>query len=346
MTKRGPVLLLMLMAVAMHGAEPVSPITKQPVVIPDSLPTYKFLVSGHWYGASTSRSGFPASTVLGNVEKFNATGASFFLLTGDIFQNAKSDQARYTSALYDRLRIPLFNAVGNHDLDGGYYTGLFGSTSMQMEFYGDRYIILDTERDDSSIKGDQLAMLETAAADAEAGKLRYIFITSHRPIWAEAGNYADLFPNNTRSVAGCNYDSEVLPLIRRMMKHAEVFWVAGSMGGTAVSSILFETPEPKLHYVMSSIRDEARDAVLLAEVGPDSVRWEAIGLTGKWVGPVHEYNAAWWRANAGRPTGFEWKLLPYYFKSTVLHRAFWIGAGSTLFLVMLVRALLRRRRAG
>lgn len=346
MSLRSAPVLLALASLTAHGAEIISPLTKQPVLVPDSAPSYKFLVSGHWYGASTSRSGFPASTVLGNIERFNATGASFFLLTGDIFQNAKSDQARYAQSLYEPLRIPLFNAVGNHDLDGGYYGGLFGSTSMQWDVRNDRYIFLDTERDDSSIKGDQLAMLKTAASDAEAGKLRYIFITSHRPIWAEAGAYADLFTNNTRSLAGCNYDKDVLPLLRRMLEHAEVFWIAGSMGGTAPASILFETPEPKLHYVMSAIRDEARDAVLLAEVAPDSVRWKAISLTGKWVGPVQDYDAAWWREQGAEPKGFDWKLVPYHIKNTVLHRAFWIGAGSMLVIAMLVVVLRRRRRAG
>lgn len=327
-------------------AQVVSPITKRAVVIPDSSATYRFLVSGHWYGAGTSRSGFPASTVQGNIEKLNATGASFFLLTGDIFQNTKSDQARYTPALYDRLHIPLFNAVGNHDLDGDFYAGLFGNTSMQWDVRSDRFIILDTEQDDSNINGDQLKMLEAAAGDAEAGKLKRVFITSHRPIWAEGGHYSFLFPGNTKSITGSNYGTAVLPLVRRMLKHAEVFWIAGSMGGTAPASILFETPEPRLHYVMSAIRDEARDAVLLAEVSADSVHWEAISLTGKWVGPVEQYTAEWWRENLAHPEGFEWKLLPYYIKSTVLHRAFWIGASSTLAIIALLVFLFRRRRAG
>lgn len=334
-------------AAVVSTAQPVvSPITKDTVHVPDSLSSYRFLVSGHWYGAGTSRSGFPASTVQGNIEKFSATGASFFLITGDIFQNAKSDQARYKPALYDRLHMPLFNAVGNHDLDGGFYQGLFGSTIMQWDVRGDRFIILDTEQDDSSIKGDQLTMLEAAVADAEAGKLKHIFITSHRPIWAEGGDYSFLFPGNTKSMAGCNYEAEVLPLLRRMLKHAEVFWIAGSMGGAAPASILFETPEPNLHYVMSAIRDETRDAVLLAEVSADSVRWEAISLTGKHVGPVQQYNAEWWREHLANPEGFEWKLLPYHIKSTLLHRNFWIGVSVVSVLWLGIGLLRRRRRSG
>ncbi|MEO8066896.1 MAG: metallophosphoesterase [Flavobacteriales bacterium] len=328
-------------------AQPVvSPITKEALLVPDSLPTYKFLVSGHWYGAGTSRSGFPASTVLGNIERFNATGASFFLLTGDIFQNTKSDQARYAPSLYERLRIPLFNAVGNHDLDGGFYPGLFGSTHMQWDVRTDRFIILDTERDDSNISGDQLQMLETAAGDVEAGKVKRVFITSHRPIWSESGTYSSLFPGNTKSLTGSNYGADVLPLLQRMLKHAEVYWIAGSMGGAAPASILYETPEPGLHYVMSAVRDEARDAVLLAEVSADSVHWEAISLTGKWIGPIEQYNAQWWRGHLAHPEGFEWKLLPYYFTSTITHRAFWIGVLTTLALMGTVVFLRRRRRAG
>jgi hypothetical protein len=318
---RSAAIIFACIAAVVSTAQPVvSPITKDTVQLPDSLSAYRFLVSGHWYGAGTSRSGFPASTVQGNIEKFNATGASFFLLTGDIFQNAKSDQTRYKPALYDRLHIPLFNAVGNHDLDGGFYNGLFGSTWMQWNVRSDRFIILDTEEDDSTIKGEQLRMIDQAAADAEAGILKHVFITSHRPIWAEGGHYSFLFPGNTKSIAGCNYEAEVLPLLRRIVKHAEVFWMAGSMGGAAPASILFETPEPNLHYVMS--------------------------LTGKHVGPVQQYNAEWWREHLANPEGFEWKLLPYHIKSTLLHRNFWIGVSVVSVLWLGIGLLRRRRRSG
>lgn len=334
-------------AVIASAAQPViSPITKDTVYVPDSVPSYRFMVSGHWYGASTSRSGFPASTVLGNIDRFNTTGAAFFLLTGDIFQNAKSDQARYQPALYDHLDIPLFNAVGNHDLDGGFYPGLFGRTWMQWDVRSDRFIVLDTEEDDSRIKGDQLRMIEQAAAEVEAGKLKHVFITSHRPIWAESGKYKFLFPGNTKSVTGNNYESDVLPLLRRMAERVPVHWMAGSMGGTAPASILFETPEPNLHYVMSAIRDETRDAVLVAEVAADTVRWEAISLTGKHIGPVATYTAEWWREHLANPEGFEWKLLPYHIKSTFLHRNFWLGAGSVALLWTGFVVLRRRRRSG
>lgn len=331
----------------LSGAQPiVSPITKDTVQVPDSVPSYRFMVSGHWYGASTSRSGFPASTVLGNIDRFNATGAAFFLLTGDIFQNTKSDQARYLPSLYDHLDIPLFNAVGNHDLDGGFYPGLFGKTWMQWDVRGDRFIILDTEEDDSSIQGEQLGMIEQAADDAAAGKLRHVFITSHRPVWAESGHYKFLFPGNTKSVTGNNYERDVLPLLKRMAEHVPVHWMAGSMGGTAPASILFETPEPNIHYVMSAIRDETRDAVLLAEVSADSVRWEAISLTGKHIEPVATYTAEWWREHLANPEGFEWRLLPYHIKSTLLHRNFWIGAGGVAGFWLMLGLLRRRRRSG
>lgn len=344
---RSAILFLLCAATSVLEAQPVvSPITKDTVQVPDSVLSYRFMVSGHWYGASTSRSGFPASTVLGNIDRFNATGASFFLLTGDIFQNAKSDQARYGPSLYDHLDVPLFNAVGNHDLDGGFYDGLFGKTWSQWNVLSDRFIILDTEADDSSIKSEQLRMIEQAAIDAEAGKLEHVFITSHRPIWAESGHYKFLFPGNTKSVTGNNYESDVLPLVRRMAKHVPVHWMAGSMGGTAPASILYETPEPNIHYVMSAIRDETRDAVLLAEVSAGSVRWEAISLTGKHIEPVATYTAEWWREHLANPEGFEWKLLPYHIKSTLLHRNFWLGAGAVSILWLGFGVLRRRRRSG
>jgi hypothetical protein len=54
------------------------------------------------------------------------------------------------------------------------------------------------------------------------------------------------------------------------------------------------------------------------------------------------YNAAWWREHIGKPQPFNWRLLPYLIKSTVLHRAFWWGAGSVLVIVLVIRRLRRR----
>ncbi len=152
---------------------------------------------------------------------------------------------------------------------------------------------------------------------------------------------ATLFKDNTRSTFGTNFKKDVYPLLERIAQHTQVYWISGSLGGQAPSSIFFQRHAPNITYIQCAIRDEPRDALLIADVYPDTVTWSALSLTGQQVKGPETYDAAWWRARVGKEDGFNWRLLPYRMKSIVLHRAFWWGAGLMLLLVLL-RRLLRR----
>lgn len=325
-------------------AQPPSPFNGSVPAPLDSSGAYRMLFSGHFYGGSHSRSGYPAATVIANVDTLNALGAGLMLLTGDLFVEPARDARRHKAALYDRLSMPVYNAVGNHDLTGGRYEELFGATFMAFDRGPDRIIILDTERDNSRILGPQLSLLEEAAADAEAGRLRHIFIVSHRPVWAEDDRAMNiLFRHNTRSMMGTNFERDVAPLLDRMRSKATVYWVSGSMGGYAPASVFHHEEAQGLFFLQTAIRDEPRDAVLLADVGEEGVHWQLLSLTGSKVGAVEDYDAAYWRKHMGSVgEGFNWRLLPLHVRNTVTHRAFWLGGAFALLVMLLLRHLLRR----
>lgn len=306
---------------------------------PDSTGHYRILIGGHFHGASTSLSGFPAATLLANIDTINTLGAALFISTGDLFLDAKNDPVRYGRTLFRRLKVPLFNAIGNHDLYRGEVT--VGPRTWSCTIAGDRFIILDTEKDAGSIGEDQLGLLKTLADDAAAHRA---FIVSHRPIWAEEDpQYGPLFAGNTRSALGINFKSEVYPLVQRIAEHAEVYWISGSLGGQARSSIFFQPHAKNITFIQCAIRDEPRDALLIADLSPDAVKWSSFSLTGHEVKAPEVYDAAWWRGNIGASQGFNWRLLPYKLKMLVMDRAFWAG-GILVALVALMIARFRRRR--
>ncbi|MBK7271105.1 MAG: hypothetical protein IPI07_16860 [Flavobacteriales bacterium] len=114
------------------------------------------------------------------------------------------------------------------------------------------------------------------------------------------------------------------------------------MGGSAPSSIFFQEHAKNITYIQCAIRDEPRDALLIADVYPDSVRWSSLPLTGQKLMAPEEYDAAWWAERLGKNGEINWRLLPYLVKSTVLHKAFWWGILVALLLVLVVRRVLRR----
>lgn len=317
-----------------------SPFNGLEVHAPDSTGCYRILISGHFHGESANRTGFPARTLLGNLDRIDSLRADVMLSTGDLFMWSATDSARYHRSFFSKLRMPVFNAVGNHDLDGGGYTDRFGATHQRIDIGSDRILILDTERDGGSIKGDQLRLLEEAAGDHGPVNL---FIVSHRPIWAEDdARYGPLFQGNTRSALGTNYKAVVEPLLERISQRTHIWWISGSMAGGAPSSIFFQPHARNITFIQSAIRDEAKDALLIADVRPDTVVWSALSLTGAEVLAPRAYDAAYWTERKGVRPDFQWHMVPYWTRSMLTHRYFWWGMVVASLISFLLRRLLRR----
>ncbi|HMU13688.1 MAG TPA: metallophosphoesterase [Flavobacteriales bacterium] len=315
------------------------------VVPPDGTGHYRILIGGHFHGTSNNRSGYPAATLLANLDTINALAANVFVCTGDLFMDPVNDRPRYVRALFSKLNMPLFNAPGNHDapavedprttlLDIPFNVGDSGATR------SDRVLILDTEQDNGSFTGDQLGMLEELR---DVPGLRNVFIFSHRPVWAEDDQrYDGLFKDNTRSLTGTNFRKDVYPLLEKLAEQARIYWISGSLGGGAPSSIFFQRHAPGITFIQCAIRDEPRDALLYADVFPDKVEWSALSLTGQGLLAPEAYDADWWHAHAGKKPDTNWRLLPYLVKTTVMRKEFWWGALAGMLVLLLVRRTCRR----
>lgn len=334
--------LLLAGSVAFAAAAQVSPYNGRVVHGPDSTGHYRLLIGGHFHGSSTNASGYPAATILANVDAINATRANLLLSTGDLFLRPDEDSARYASALFARLDVALFNAPGNHDLEGHAYRS---PMPQRIDMGRDRILLFDTERDDSDIEGDQLEALRIVGAEAADGQVDRLFVVSHRPVWSEGiDRYAKLFAGNTRSLTGCNYEADVLPVLRRLAERVEVYWISGSMAGRAPASLFFQPHERNITYIQCAVRDQLRDALLIADVGPDGIRWELRSLTGRPVEDVTAYDADWWEAHQGTWQTFHWRRIPYLIRKNVTSPVFWYGAFTALALCAAGWLLRRRSR--
>lgn len=326
------VLLFTLLGCALFAQR--SPFNNLEVLPADSTGHYRILIGGHFHGESTNRSGYPAATLLANLDTINALGASIFLSTGDLFMDPEKDAQRYQRSLFSKVRTPLFNAPGNHDLVRGKAEG--GDLNLMRCPVG--MLTIDTERSSGSMSSDDLDRLRSIPAC-----IRRVFIISHRPIWSEDDpQYSDLFKDNTRSLTGTNFRKDVYPILEKIAQHAHVYWISGSLGGSAPSSIFFQQHAPNITFIQCAIRDEPRDALLIADVYPDTVKWSALSLTGQKLLAPEAYNAAWWRERVGRKEPFNWRLLPYLVKTTVLRREFWWGVLAAALLLWTGRRLYRR----
>ncbi|MDQ3100843.1 MAG: metallophosphoesterase, partial [Bacteroidota bacterium] len=309
-------IILLLVLIAGSAGAQVSPFNGRAISDQARDGNYRLILSGHFHGSSSDRSGFPAGTLLASLDLIDSLNADIFLSTGDLFLDPKADHQRYQRSLFDKLNVPLFNAPGNHD-KSDHYSREFGPTYGMIELGNDRIVLIDTEVNDGTLKEDQLDMFRDLL---EQPVLDRIFIISHRPLWAEEDDrYAPLFEGNTRSMLGNNYTEDVLPLIEKLSLGSQIFWVSGSMAGYARSSIFFQEHAKNITYIQAAIRNEPRDAILVADVGPDEINWRTISLTGAPVLAPQHYDAEWWWSQKDKKEGFNWRLLPYMIRSTVTH---------------------------
>lgn len=303
----------------------------------DSITDYSFLVSGHFHGSSNNNSGKPAQTVLENLDRVNRIDVKFLVCLGDLFKDVKNDIPAYRRLLIDKLKIPLFNAPGNHDLSGSVYEDNFGDTYYYFVHHSELFIVLNTELKDGSILGEQLELLKKALENSKS--IKNIFIFTHRLIWAEDHpKMKQLFTDNTRSSSGNNFRDEILPILNAY-KDKNIFLMGGSLGNAP--SPFFYHKEKNITYMATAIRDTPKDAFLYVDINNGKVTFSSFPL----VMPIEHYNLDYYNNLQPKAPGFSWRLIPLYIKTMLTHRFFWYGTLLTCFSILFF-ILIRKIRKG
>lgn len=306
--------------------------------------SFSFTVTGHIYGDGTNKSGYPASTFLGNMDFIeDSLQSGFVLLTGDVFSDIKNDYAFYKKSVFSKMDIPLYNAVGNHDISGSFYQENIGETYYSFIIGNNVFILLDAETDDSQIIGDQMIFFEQELANAKALGLKNIFITSHRPIWAESNPvFQGLFSDNTRSTFGDNYLDDVYPLLSIYQEEMSIYWFSGSMGNVPVSFFYHKEEDKNITFIQTAIRNIKRDAILEVDLKRDVVSFKTHSLTGQELENLEYYNMDFWKAYKKPVVEFNYRLVPLYIKLTLTNRYFWYGMGAMLLVFFFGGLFLKR----
>lgn len=312
--------------------------------IADTSASYSIVVSGHFHGASTNISTFPAATLQAGIDTLNSIAPVFVMHLGDLFLQLNDlSLANYRKALFSRLKPPLLNAVGNHDISGGQYETRFGKTFFTFRIASEKYIVLNTEMDDGSIKGEQKKMLAEELAPSANNGIKSVFIFSHRPVWTEGDKkYRDLFSGHTHSVLPTNFKKDILPLFTDKGDR-RIYWISGSLGGMTNTSFFYDQNEAMgITCMQTAIRDEPRDALLKIELNSGKAVFTGVSLTGQKLLPVEQYDLVYWQKQIGTKQDLNYRLLPYLVLQMLSHHYFWIGFVSAFILILLIRSLRQR----
>lgn len=304
---------------------------------------FSFVVVGHIHGSSQNTAGFPASTFLGNLDAINTWNTSFMASLGDLFLAPSKEKGNYEKCFFSKYKAPIFNAVGNHDIEDFNWQKNYGPTTYNWEIDGHQFMVIDLERGNGSLEEFQIQMLKSLVNKLKNGKNLFVF--GHRPVFTEGHpKLNDVFPDNTAS--GTNFREVALPLLKKIPPQSHAYWFGGSIGGMAPVSYFYHPEKNNIHFIATAIRDLPRDGVLLCQVKNDRVHFDCKSLTGQKLQNLTSYNLKYWQTHDNSKP-FNWRLLPLYTYQMLTSWHFWLGVFFTIlgyFSIRFILNLIRKRK--
>ncbi|MBK22047.1 MAG: hypothetical protein CMP63_07040 [Flavobacteriales bacterium] len=242
---------------------------------------YSFFVAGHTYGKpGVNNPGFHPPFK----DKFNyiqsRTEIKFGVLTGDIVSPFPVAQDwDEIDADIDTLGLPVYFAVGNHDMENRpLFESRYDSTYYHFVYENDLFIVLDPNIDGWNISGNQLSFLkQTLASNSE--NVSSIFIFFHQILWKEVDNEFNYIRWN--SSAGrhesINFWSEVEPLFSDLDNQVIMF--AGDLGASWSSDVSYDKYD-NITLISTGMGDEYGDNFIIVNVKKDnSIKYDLICLS-------------------------------------------------------------------
>jgi hypothetical protein len=333
-------LIILLLFAFDSNAKGVSRSMNNKLISFDSIHDYSFIVSGHFYGGRSNQTGFPVNTILANLDWINRSNCTMLISLGDLFMDIKNDIPNYNISFFEKLKIPIFNAVGNHDISSDVYQTNFGKTFFYFQINNDIHLVLDTELNDGSIKDEQFQLIkEVDRLVEDHSSIKNVFIYSHRTIWARS--YSDLdrfFTDNTQSLFGNNFTAVVLPVLKSMQKKVQVTMFSGSLGSAPASFFNYMSKD-SIQYIATAIRGLKRDAVLVVSSHDSKVEFDVKSLTNQSINKFESYNLEFWNSNFGKKEEFNYRLIPLKVKNILMSIDFWLGIAFVLLSIVAVKLI-------
>jgi hypothetical protein len=268
---------------------------------------YQFLVAGHIYGSHREDASHPAATLLQNLTAIQQMDLALIMLLGDSVKDSTSEDFQGLEKKFlDQLDIPVFNAIGNHDIRNNgrsRYEQRYGPTYYTFRYGPAQMIVLDTELEDCSILGEQRQMLETTLREAsQDSEVEHIFVFMHKVIFIE--QFPDLLdseipqvkPNNGSITCEKNYPSLLEKYFLPAASVKPVYLIAGDTGayGGNFSPFYEKHSDVPLYTIATGIGDTPQDTVLLISIDRAEISFEVVSLTDKTLNPLETYDRAYW----------------------------------------------------
>jgi hypothetical protein len=271
---------------------------------PGKFQQFNFIVSGHIYGAHGDTVPHPAQTLIDHLPELSSLHPLMFVSLGDIVvHTTEKDFLQLENRFLSKLDFPVFNTVGNHDVeDRMLYENRYGRTDAAFRYGPAYFIFLDTQADVCKITGDQQTMLQAALERAVSDlQVRNIFVFMHNVVFFNAPllagkNIVEAAPNAPDCYNNNNYSILRDQYLQPAAAIKPVFLFAGDVGawGGNLSPFYEKSGDANLTTIATGIGDTPQDSLLVVSVDREKVAFKVMGLAQLEYGPLEQYNRGYW----------------------------------------------------
>lgn len=298
-------------------------------LIKESQPqAFHFFLGGHLYGDGGHQGSlYPSPSIIGNIDTINDSDASFFVSLGDnVRVSNKIQWSNFATSFTEKLNMPFFSVVGNHDTleNPEMCLKLFGSSYYTFRYQNNAFIFIDTIVNDGRIEGEQLDWLEGELMSCKKDGVSNVFLIGHMIIWQDSLGDPDFKLQN--SYEGIfNFEEAVLPkLVDLRNENVGVFVFSDDIGGGDNNSNFMFHHEDKangIEYMSTGIGNNKNDALIHAFVDAENnVRFEGFSLTGKVLPDIERFDINYWKKNT------QYRSISNKFKKRLYNNNFRLGA--------------------
>lgn len=261
----------------------------------------RLLVIGHLYGRPHDDAPHPAESVLRNIPFLQQGQPDAIMLLGDTVRHATRDNFDHLQAAFlDQFNVPVFNAVGNHDVENReLYQERFGATYYSLHAGPAYLIVLDTELDACQITGAQSDFLARALqAGLQNPDVAVLLVFMHKVMFRSLLSAEDPFslPNDPRACRRSNFAALSATLFAPAAAQKPVYIFAGDVGALGGNLTPFyqldETSGAVL--IATGLGDSPADSLLQVDVNAAGTEIRIVPLGAHEFMPLAEYNLGYW----------------------------------------------------
>lgn len=270
--------ILLFFAVFWAGCNDPEPAIADPAPAP-----YAFFVAGHSYGDPTNEENREGG-LFGPFRNcfhriIDHPNMALGVLTGDVVHHSDTAHWEKAIAALEPLKVPLYLAPGNHDVNGELlhpfaFNTSFGYTQRE----NDLFIFLDPEDQGWNIPDEQLRFVDSLLQNPS--QYRNIFVFMHQVLWFDPNIERKLSPTSPNNFTDRAETINFALLDQKLRALPNPVWYfAGDVGAYCTSYEVTIHSEGNKHYLTSGMGCFIRSNYLIVEVnGKGDVAVEVVWL--------------------------------------------------------------------